>query len=461
MIGSFFNPILAVTPLLASYRVQYENGTLIEEGTIPNGGSVVVDVPNIIPCANATYELRDSAGVLIESGSIVSGGSATITAPDGVVNVNKSDGVLISSEVVKSNDTKGFNVADSLIENSDGSYTVNLKATEGLILPDVDIEILDQSNNVLDTDTIPSVKNHIIDVYQYCPPAIFDVDLVDRFGNAFPTKQVTANATWDLRTLTPYDFADIFLSQMDTTPTTAEEDYIEYIVDQYVAAGLWNKMYLIRPYVGSSANNNALNLRYPFKNRSSQFAVFVGSPIHDGNGITHTGNSYELAYLDGSVLEDLNWHMNLYSRLDTDPNAAGATDMGFSNNLNYAMMEIKSTAIRALIRGQNTNSLINPPPTSDGSFTLNCLSGFNNTKFFKNGSTLLRAFTSTTIPTGNLRALCIGTATEDNSINYIGAARFTNRNFAMATVGEGLTDTEIADKYTIDQAAQTIMLRQV
>ena len=293
-------------------------------------------------------------------------------------------------------------------------------------------------------------------------PSSFDVNLVDRFGNDLGTKPVTANANWDLRTLTPYDMADIFLTQMDTIPTAQEISYLNYIVDQYVAANLWNKMYLIRPYLGSSANNNALNLRYPFKNRSSQFARFVGSPIHNSNGITHQADSYELAFLDGSVLLDLNWHMNLYSRLDTNPNRAGACDMGFCNDLNFANFCIKATTTRVTIRGQNASLLPSTPPTSDGSFTLNCLSGTNNTKFIKNGNILIGQLTSVSFPTGNPRALVIGGPIQEDVINYIGIpVRTTNRNYAMATVGEGLSDAEILTKYTIDQAAQTIMLRQV
>jgi hypothetical protein len=344
------------------------------------------------------------------------------------------------------------------------NQTININSTGSGLIPsvgDIGINLTDSVNPI--TPTSVNVTGRNVNIIISSSAVSYNLNLVDRFGNDLGTKPVTANANWDLRTLTPYDMADIFLTQMDTTPTAQEISYLNYIVDQYFAAGLWNKMYLIRPYLGSSANNNALNLRYPFKNRSSQFATFVGSPIHNSNGITHSGNSYELSYLDGSVLLDLNWHMNLYSRTDTNPNNAGATDMGFSNDLSYASFEIKSTATRSLSKGQNANSgVINPPPSSDGSFTLNCLSGANNTKFIKNGNILITSFTSTSIPTGNPRALCIGCPPEDNLINYIGrAARATNRNFAMATVGEGLSDAEILNKYTIDQAAQTIMLRQV
>jgi surface protein len=52
----------------------------------------------------------------------------------------------------------------ALIENSDSSYVVNVASGGSLILPDVDILVVDINDNTLDTSTIPSVKNHIIDV---------------------------------------------------------------------------------------------------------------------------------------------------------------------------------------------------------------------------------------------------------------------------------------------------------
>jgi surface protein len=52
----------------------------------------------------------------------------------------------------------------ALIENSDSTYVVNVASGGSLILPDVDILVVDINDNPLDTSTIPSVKNHIIDV---------------------------------------------------------------------------------------------------------------------------------------------------------------------------------------------------------------------------------------------------------------------------------------------------------
>jgi hypothetical protein len=69
------------------------------------------------------------------------------TPPDGTVNVNKSDGVLISSVTVASGGTEPYNVADStaVLKDTDGTTisTTPIKATESedIVAPDVDIEI--------------------------------------------------------------------------------------------------------------------------------------------------------------------------------------------------------------------------------------------------------------------------------------------------------------------------------
>lgn len=450
-----------------------ENSDLVSVGT-PDS------INNRVDIADSTLLIQKSDSSLIFSFDIAAEDLDFYNVADSAITVLNSLSNVVDSGNVKATESGNFTAPDADVENSDASYTDTVVSGGLLILPDQTIEV-----NGVNEGSIPSVGTIDIDITDGTNPVTpnnvsvvgrtvtvevpsgggsYDLDLVDRFGNAFPQIQITQNETIKLNDDSePYIFVNLFKAQMDTTPTTAEEDYLGYIVSQYKAAGIWSKMHFIRPYVGSSANNNALNLKYPFKTRDAAFAVFVGSPTHNANGITHSGNSYELAYLEGRILKDLNWHMSLYSRLDTNPNVAGATDMGFSNDLNYAVFEIKSTATRSLSKGQNaTSGLINPPPTSDGLFTLTCLSGTNNTKFIKNAATLIAQFTSTSIPNGNPRMLCIGAPPEDNLINYIGrAARATNRNFAMATVGDGLTDTEISNKYTIDQAAQTIMSRQV
>jgi hypothetical protein len=224
----------------ASYRVQYVNGTLIEEGTIASGGSKTINVPNPSICDPASYEVRDADGNVLYSGTIASGGSenivvtnstvvvrksdntiissvsvlaqgsanyqvadsiitltdtdaatlsttnvkatdpATIVAPNGTLNVNKSDGALISGQVVKSGETKGYNVADSVVSNSDASYTANVKATDPLTLPDQQINV-----NSVDEGDIPSVGT-------------IDINITDGVNPVVPTSVNITGRTVDI-----------------------------------------------------------------------------------------------------------------------------------------------------------------------------------------------------------------------------------------------------------------------
>jgi len=96
--------------------------------------------PNVIEppvCDPATVTVDNTDGTQVDSGTIPSGGSGTFTAPDGTVEVNKSDGTLIQSVTVVSNGLQPYNVADSPITVNGGAYT-NLPATSSLNIPIVD-----------------------------------------------------------------------------------------------------------------------------------------------------------------------------------------------------------------------------------------------------------------------------------------------------------------------------------
>jgi hypothetical protein len=162
----------------ASYRVQYENGTLIQEGTIPSGGSIVVDVPNIVPCADATWELRDSDGVLLDSGSIASGGSATITAPDGAVTITDSDGATLYVVNVTSGGTETQAIGDSSVEVRNSlnavvdSGVVKAQGSGVFSAPDANVTV----NGDASFGTIPSdgSKNILVENTDGAPVGAFD-----------------------------------------------------------------------------------------------------------------------------------------------------------------------------------------------------------------------------------------------------------------------------------------------
>jgi surface protein len=123
----------------AFYVLQLQDGTVVEQGSIPSGESKIIIVPE---SGDATYTLTDSDGNILETGNIPAGSGAIIIAPDG------------------------------LIQNSDVSYTASVLSDGLLTLPDVDILVVDENDNPLQTSTIPSIKNHTINVF--CSPALVE-----------------------------------------------------------------------------------------------------------------------------------------------------------------------------------------------------------------------------------------------------------------------------------------------
>jgi hypothetical protein len=581
-----FDPTLVCLP--ASYVVKYTNDVIIEQGTIPSGGSVVVIVPDAPTCLDATWELRDTDGVLIDSGAIPSGGSATIVAPDGVVdvrdtdgntlysvsvvsggsaiqvvgdssievrnslnavvdsgvvkaqgsgvfnapdatffinsvqvrtapsngsasievrrnsgstqvgslqgqfwrvgnsvvNVNKSDGALISARTVAAEDTATYNVADSVIENSDSSYTANVKATEGLILPDQTIEV-----NTVNEGSIPSVGTIEIDITDGTNPVTpndvtivgrkvtvevpsgggsYDLDLVDRFGNAFPTKQVTANATWDLRTLTPFDFADLFLNQLSSPSSTIQTAIIELVAD-LAAANLWDKFHSIHPLVNGNANDHALNLKYPFKNAYSNLAYFEGSPTHNSNGITTNGSNNGMiipinpfSYQTSSD----QFGMSCYSRTNGASGGGNAISFDMGSTLNgyaqYNALSLRDTSNSHIAALGGSNFVY----YNNGGYTGDTLGLFSIVKNGTNGAISRNG----TILTGGTAAAISLTAFRRTSAIALGGVFFDStgiltgrvaRNYAYAATMKLFNMTQETDHYTAVQKYQTTLGRNV
>ena len=130
-------PLEPITPVTnecppSQYLVEYENGTDIQEGTIPSGESLTIIVPDPVICEDATYEILDSLNNTLYSGTIPSGDNL--------------------SQVI----------SNSFVSNSNDTYTAYILAQGSLELPDVTFSI----NNTLGTQVlssqVPSVTNQTL-----------------------------------------------------------------------------------------------------------------------------------------------------------------------------------------------------------------------------------------------------------------------------------------------------------
>ena len=109
------------------------------------GGEWIVNTGG--SCADASYTIEDSLGNVLYTGTIPSGGSVTEVISNSTLNVNKSDGTLISSRSILAEGTDSYNVGDSsaVLKDEDGNVlsTTGIKATESkdIVAPNGDVSV--------------------------------------------------------------------------------------------------------------------------------------------------------------------------------------------------------------------------------------------------------------------------------------------------------------------------------
>jgi hypothetical protein len=281
----------------------------------------------------------------------------------------------------------------------------------------------------------------------------YDLDLVDRFGNAFSTKQVSANATWDLRTLTPFDFADIFLNTLTGTYTSGEQQAIIDLVDDLNQAGIWELRRVILPFTGANAFDNSLNLKYPFNAPNAGQMRFLGSPTHNSNGVTFSSTSAGILAFAIDHIPSRNKNFFIYSRTNNLPTST-ALDVATSEigQPNQTYMGIRdNNSNRALFAWDDTINISGTNTDSRGGYHTNAIVGTNASKFVKNGDTSSPLITLTSGTTSQHSNLSLGGAVLPRlTIQFP-----TSRNYAGFAIGLSLTDTQMQDDYTIWQQFQT------
>jgi hypothetical protein len=441
--------VLSTTPIKA---------TETEDIVAPNGDVSVNSVAfdDVLSGGTLNIQVRKSTGndlIGSKQGQYWRIGDSTAVIKDSANNTLKS-------EAIKATETENITINDSSVENSDATYSVDILAEGSLILPDSQINV-----NGVDRGDVVSVKTIDVNLEDsvgapVTPTSVglvgntltievpsgggsYDLDLVDRFGNAFPTKQVSANAIWDLRTLTPFDWADIFLTNATGSYTTGEENAIIQAIQDWSDAGIWEKRTHLYLFTGKNATDNSINCRYPFLNESSGQLVFSGSPTHNSNGITYGAGTFsQIRCLNRLFYPTQNVNVGIYSRTNNLGSTPGATDIGPETISPVNMLLRIRQSGGSVVYGDGAANTSATNPDSLGYFTFNAISGTNASKVVKNGNT------GTPLST-------ITATTNNANTSIIQMGVDTGRNIAGAAIGLSLTDTQMQDDYTIWQQFQT------
>ena len=281
--------------------------------------------------------------------------------------------------------------------------------------------------------------------------SIFNVQIYNRALTANEVFQnyESTRERFNRPTIVTDDDARNFLNSANISSETQQRAVNDLVVD-LKNVGLWGKMKAIYPFVGGTAASHKWNLKDPRDSDAAFRLTFNGGWTHSTNGATPNGtNAYGQTYYNGSA-NFANVHLSFYSRTN---NTTGIQMelAGFDNNVRFLQLR---SAVNYVAGGLGT--LINYTTTGNTlGFWLGTNRASNDREIYFNA---ISEATTTTPDAGSLANLAIYLSARNNqgSTEY-----YSTKQCAFATIGDGLTDTDAANLYTIVQKYQTTLGRQV
>jgi hypothetical protein len=239
---------------------------------------------------------------------------------------------------------------------------------------------------------------------------------------------------------------------VDGTITTA----VNTLFTSLKSNGLYTKIYALYPFIGSTTASCAIEAKLT----SGYNLSYLGSGASaNANGLSGNGSVGKLSYSPSSVFTSANdIHISYYSRTSRSPNAS------FSIGISGPIDDFNSKRLQLnILYDSNTylaigsiSSLVAYTDTGTTGFYIGSRTAANSLKLYKNGSMVAQSTSSTT----NLLS-----STSDIAVLgsiYLGNPSETDQlQSAFYSLGSGLTDGESSTYYTIVQAFQTSLGRQV
>lgn len=262
--------------------------------------------------------------------------------------------------------------------------------------------------------------------------------------------------------INPYVFAggfdpdaQAFITAAGITDNT-QKTAINTLVLDMKGFGIWTKMKAIYPFVGGTATTHKWNLKNPLDTDAAFRLVFFGGWTHTSNGVQANGtNGYADTFFNpntGYSVND-NAHISVYSRSNQSQTDA---DFGCQTGSDYLILSIRrADQSNNTYYGVNSSNFAiqSADPNSLGMYVANRIGTSN--KGYKNNAIAISATNSATVrPNANVYLSTINSGGPNVGL-------YSNKQYAFASIGNGLTDTEAGNFYTAVQAYQTTLGRQV
>lgn len=247
--------------------------------------------------------------------------------------------------------------------------------------------------------------------------------------------------------------AQAFITAASITDPT-QQSSIDTLVTDLKGYGLWTKMKAIYPFVGGTASTHKWNLKDPQDTDAAFRLVFNGGVTHSANGVQFGGvNGWADTKLNPNIVYATNdsFHGSIYSRTNTSIDTA---DYGALNGSTRTSFGAKISDGNSYTFVHGNPGVITANANSTGMYVSSRISN-TSLKTFKNSLQLGSTYTGANSSRANIN-LAIGCLLIGASPNF-----YSNRQYAFASIGDGLTDTEATDFYTAVQAFNTTLSRNV
>lgn len=255
--------------------------------------------------------------------------------------------------------------------------------------------------------------------------------------------------------------AQAFFNQVTTaggTLTTTEQNAVNTLVVQMKADGIWTKMKAIYPMVGGTSSTHRWNLKDPRDLNAAFRLVFASGGVHSSTGYLPNGvTGYADTFLiPNGLIGQNSAHLSFYSRTNSLGNGMniGAIDITTPfRGLHMAIsFGLNSNQMRTRCNSTNASTSYTPTDTR-GLFLISRIIS-TEYKGYKNNASVFTFSEVSNLPTSI--KIVIGAINTTSGVD-----NYSTNECAFASIGDGLTDTEVANFYTAVQAFQTTLNRQV
>jgi hypothetical protein len=220
-----------------------------------------------------------------------------------------------------------------------------------------------------------------------------------------------------------------------------------------IANSLTGKFNAIYPMVGGDSTKHSYN----FINPATFQLSFLGGWTHSATGALPVVNGYADTFLTPSVtLTTFNAHLSFYSRtsaINASRVSIGSTNGSYTTSHQLLLKWTDGNAygfINNFIFASTANA------TSTGWY-MTSRTANNSIKLYKNNSLIATNTTTISSAIPNTNKIFIGARNEGSGTPN----QYDNKECAFASIGSGLSDAEASTLYTLVQALQTSLSRNV